>query len=108
MNKLELLEQSIAHALGITPDVVELRVASAVITAFRSNQSDGVTAQHLADDLLPIVQPFLPASGPIGVVLQILSIGEPYVGKLIDWTEMRFAKTVAGADLQDDVPRPLP
>jgi len=109
MDKLQLLEDSIAHALGISPDTIELRFAGAVIAAYRANgQTDGARAQQLADTLLPVVQPFLPASGPIGVIIQLASLAEPFVGKLVDWTEMHFAKTIDGVDLQDSEPVNLP
>lgn len=108
MDKLQLLEESIAHALAISPDNAALRAAASIITTYRGGETDGVTAQKLADVLLPAVEQFLPPTGPIGVVLNVLRLGEPFVGELVDWTEMRFAKVIPGVDLQDAAPQKLP
>lgn len=108
MNKLLLLEQSVARALDINPDVVELRVAASIISHFRSSETDGAKAQALADELYPVLVPLLPATGPAAVVTQLLGIAEPYVGKLVDWTELKFAKQIDGVDLQNGPAEPLP
>ncbi len=104
---LDDLLNAIDHAIGQPNAHLAISFAKDAIVRFKAlppEKTDGQKAQIFADGLRPLVEPFLPATGPLAPVLAILAFAEPFLGKAVDAIEKAAAKQVEGVDDQDGPP----
>lgn len=105
---LSQLEQVVEKQIANGNVAKALLVAHAGIAAFKKSEhaSDAKKAQEIADALFLVLLPLLPEVDPL--ILAIIKVLEPYIGRAIDWVELHVAGDIPGVDEQDGPPQPLP